>query len=71
MYVFMYVSIYVYAHIHTHINTYNFMCRIWDKVIAGSCVVLVFVCVALLQSVRDAILNMKSINDIVTAVCKV
>ena len=44
---------------------FGFTCRIWDKVIGGSCVFLAFVAVAVFLTFRRPLLSMHSSEEMV------
>lgn len=55
---------YIAVCMHWQIDNSSFLSSIWDKVIAGSCMILVYVAVAMLLSMRKKILGIQTCEDV-------
>ena len=62
---------YIAVCMHWQIDNSSFLSSIWDKVIAGSCMILVYVAVAMLLSMRKKILGIQTCEDVSQLLSKV
>lgn len=62
---------YIAVCMHWLTDNSSFLSSIWDKVIAGSCMILVYVAVAMLLSMRKKILGIQTCEDVSQLLSKV